>query len=84
MPDSEDYLSKKAFFDRILTVYGRKAVLEALQDNNLQCHALHLADSNRDNDILRKIVTLAQSRDITTRHHSRGLKFSLGHQCSHC
>ena len=71
MPDSEDYLSKKAFFDRILTVYGRKAVLEALQDNSLQCHALHLADSNRDNDILRKIVILAESRDITTRHHSR-------------
>ncbi len=71
VPDSEAYRAKKAFFDRVLTVFGRKPVLEALQDHDLQCHALHLAGSNRDSDILRKIVTLAEARDLTIEHHSR-------------
>jgi 23S rRNA (guanosine2251-2'-O)-methyltransferase len=71
MPDSDAYRKKKAFFDRVLTVYGRKPVLEALSDERLQCHALHLADSNRDNDIMRQIVQIAVGRHISIRHHSR-------------
>jgi 23S rRNA (guanosine2251-2'-O)-methyltransferase len=48
MPEQSSYEDKKAFFSRVLTVYGRKPVLEALCDDSLQCHALHLARSNRN------------------------------------
>jgi 23S rRNA (guanosine2251-2'-O)-methyltransferase len=71
VPDSDTYLRRKAFFDQVLTVYGRKPVLEALHDERLQCHALHVADSNRDNEIMRLIVELAVTRKITIRRHSR-------------
>jgi 23S rRNA (guanosine2251-2'-O)-methyltransferase len=71
LPDSDAYREKKALFERVLTVYGRKPVLEALCDKALQCQGLHLADSNRDNEILRQIVDLAGSRNVAIRRHSR-------------
>ena len=71
MPDSEDYQKKKAFYDRVLTVYGRKPVLEALQDDRLQCHALHLADSNREAGIVKDIRQLARAREIPLKVHTR-------------
>jgi len=55
MQDSRDYLDKKAFYDRVLTVYGRKPVLEAIADTRLPCHALHLAHSNREGGIIGEI-----------------------------
>jgi 23S rRNA (guanosine2251-2'-O)-methyltransferase len=72
MTDSEGgYRARRAFFDRMLTVYGRKAVLEALQDDALPCHALHLADSNRDEGIISELLALAARRGIPVRRHSR-------------
>jgi len=65
------YQDKKAFFDRVLTVYGRKAVLEVLQDTSLACHALHLADSNIEKGIVAEIKNLAESRAIPVSLHSR-------------
>ena len=65
------YAQKKRFFDRLLTVYGRKVVLEALQDNTLTLHRLHLADSNQRDGIIRDIETLAQKRQIEVLHHDR-------------
>jgi len=38
----------KALRQRLLTVYGRKPVLESLRNPDLHCHTLHLADSNRE------------------------------------
>ncbi len=55
----------------MLTVYGRKSVLEALRDSTLACHSLHLADSNRDSGIIRDILSLAKGRDIPVQRHSR-------------
>ncbi len=71
MPDQRGYAEKKGFFSRVLTVYGRKPALEALQDPQLPCHALHLADSNRDGGIISQIKALAAERDIPVRVHSR-------------
>lgn len=71
MSDSQDYTRKRAFFSRVLTVYGRKPVLETLRDDSLQVHALHLADSNRDAAILKEIRQLAQQRNVELRQHSR-------------
>jgi 23S rRNA (guanosine2251-2'-O)-methyltransferase len=65
------YDEKKAFFDRVVTVYGRKAVLEVLQDSSLQCHAVHFADSNIEKGIVAEIRALAQSRGIPLNIHSR-------------
>ena len=33
-PDSADYLKRKAFFDQLITVYGRNPVIEVLKDLN--------------------------------------------------
>lgn len=71
MTDSIDYQKKKAFFDNLLTVYGRKPVLEALQDNNLSIYRLHLADSNRSGGIIDQMLELAQQRGIDIQWHDR-------------
>jgi len=65
------YAQKKRFFDRLLTVYGRKVVLEALQDNTLTLHKLHLADSNQRDGIIRDIETLAKKRQLDVLYHDR-------------
>lgn len=65
------YQQKKRFFDKLLTVYGRKVVVEALQDNSLHLHKLHLADSNQRDGIIRDIETLARKRGVETQYHDR-------------
>lgn len=71
MSDHPDYQEKKSFFDRVLTVYGRKAVLETLQDKTLECHALHLAQSNREGGIVSEIRQRAQSLGVPIKEHTR-------------
>ena len=71
MPEHNSYADKKAFFSKVLTVYGRKPVLEALQDNTLPCHAVHLASSNRRDRIIDEIEATARQRDIAIKSHSR-------------
>ncbi len=67
----QSYAEKRAFYDRVLTVYGRKPALETLQDTSLQCHALHLADSNRESGIIAEILALAGEREVPVQRHSR-------------
>ena len=55
----------------MLTVYGRKPALEALQDMSLQCHALHLADNNREGGIIADLRAQAERRGVAVRQHSR-------------
>lgn len=71
MPDPGSYLEKKRFFSSMLTVYGRKPVLETLRNEQLDCHALHLARSNRQDGIVREIRSTAQARGLEVREHSR-------------
>ncbi len=71
MPDSQDYHNRKANFARMLTVYGRKPVLEVLNDYTLDCHALHLSVSNRAGGIVTEIQQQAERRDIPIRVHER-------------
>jgi len=71
MPDSPDYAAKKAFYSRVLTVYGRKPVLETLLDSTLQVHAVHLADSNKPAGILTEIENRARERDVSLNYHNR-------------
>ncbi|MFK7831153.1 MAG: TrmH family RNA methyltransferase [Congregibacter sp.] len=55
----------------LLTVYGRNAVLEAMQDRSLECRTLHLASSNRSGGSIRDISVLAERLQLDTRTHTR-------------
>lgn len=66
-----NYKSKKAFFDQMLTIYGRKPVLEALQDNSLNIYKIHLAESNKQAGIINDITQLAEQRKIDIQWHDR-------------
>ena len=71
MSDSPEYLRKRAFFDSLLTIYGRKPVLEALEDASLPVHKLHLADSNRKDQLISRIESLAAERQIQVSYCDR-------------
>jgi len=69
MTDSEEYLAKKARFEQLLTVYGRKPVLEAICDPGLQPERLHLSKNNRSASILDEIQQQADERGVEVRIH---------------
>ena len=71
MNNTPDYQKRKRFFDNMLTIYGRKPVLEALRSKQLQVFRLHLADSNRNEGTLRDILKLAQQKNIEIVYHNR-------------
>lgn len=71
MNDTTDYRQRKAFFDSLLTIYGRKPVLEALQDSNLPIYSLHLAKSNKAGGIIDEIIDLADRRNIPIQWHDK-------------
>lgn len=55
----------------MLTVYGRNAVLETLQDPSLTCHALHLAQTNRPSKVIQAITDAATVAGIEVKTHTR-------------
>lgn len=69
--DSAAYLEKKRFFNNILTVYGRKPVLEALEDPSTDIYRLHLASSNRSASIMDDIRKLAEKKGAEILYHDR-------------
>jgi 23S rRNA (guanosine2251-2'-O)-methyltransferase len=69
--DSPEYLAKKSFFDKVLTVYGRNPVMEALEDETITIHKLHLSKSNKDADILEQMKDIAKKRDIEVVYHDK-------------
>ena len=58
-------------FDQVITVYGRKAVLEALRDPGLECHRLHLANSNKPAPILAEMEALAAAAEVEILRHGK-------------
>jgi len=71
MQDSAEYLAKKAFFDKVLTIYGRNAVLEALKDTSVSIHKLHLSKSNKDAQVLEDMKDIAKRRGIEVAYHDK-------------
>ena len=71
MQDSPEYLAKKAFFDKVLTVYGRNPVMEALEDETITIHKLHLSKSNKDAEVLEQMKEIAKKRDIEVVYHDK-------------
>ena len=69
--DSDAYLAKKAFFDKILTVYSRHAVMEALLDETLTIHKLHLSTSNKPSEEIDRMVEIARRRGIPVARHDK-------------
>ncbi len=69
--DSAEYLAKKAFFAKIITIYGRNAVLEVLEDNAITVHKLHLSDSNKPIAQLEKMANLAKKRGVEIAYHDK-------------
>lgn len=69
--DSQQYRDKKQFFESLLTIYGRKPVLEALQDSALNIYKLHFADSNKPGGIISDITKLAERRGIEIQYHDK-------------
>ena len=70
-PDSPEYLEKRAFFDKVLTIYGRNAVMEALEDEMVTIHKLHLSKSNKDATVLEQMKEIAKKRDVEVAYHDK-------------
>lgn len=71
MKDSQEYKEKKAFFEKIITLYGRNVVIEMLQDSSIEVHKLHLAKTNKPDGAIKKILTLAKQRNIEITYHEK-------------
>jgi len=71
LKDSQAYLEKKAFFEKIITLYGRNVVIEVLQDKSIEIYKLHMADSNKTDGAIKKILSLAKDRDIEATYHDK-------------
>ena len=69
--DSQEYLDKRAYFEKIITLYGRNVVIEVLQDKNIEIHKLHMADSNKPDGAVKEILSLAQKRDVAVSYHDK-------------
>ena len=71
MQDSQEYKDKKAFFEKIITLYGRNVVIEVLQDSSVDIHKLHMAESNKTDGAVKTILSLAKSRGIEVSFHDK-------------
>lgn len=69
--NSPEYRQKKQFFNNLLTIYGRKPVLEALQDDSLNIYKLHFSDSNKPGGIISDIIKMAERRGIEVQYHDK-------------
>ncbi|EQB39235.1 RNA methyltransferase [Sulfurimonas hongkongensis] len=71
MQDSQEYRDKKNYFEKIITLYGRNVVVEALQDSSIEVHKLHLSTSNKTDGAIKEILALAKKRDIEVTYHEK-------------
>ena len=71
MNDSKAYLDKKRFFDSLITIYGRHSVMEALEDETLTVHKLHLSKSNKDQGIIKKMISVAEAKGVEIEEHDK-------------
>ena len=69
--DSKEYQEKKAFFEKVITLYGRNVVIEMLQDKSIEIHKLHMANSNKPDGAIKKIMMLAKERGMEITKHDK-------------
>ena len=58
-------------FENIITLYGRKPVLEILEDASVPVYRLHLAESNKSGDVMNQIKSLAADRGVEIVTHTK-------------
>lgn len=71
MQDSQEYKKKKAYFEKVITLYGRNVVIEVLQDKSIAIHKLHMSNSNRAEGTVETILKLAKKRGIEIAYHDK-------------
>jgi 23S rRNA (guanosine2251-2'-O)-methyltransferase len=71
MNDSQEYKDKKAYFEKIITLYGRNVVIEMLQDSTIGIDKLHMASSNKTDGAIKGILALAKTRRIAITYHEK-------------
>lgn len=71
MQDSPAYLEKKKHFNALITIYGRHAVEEALNEQSIEPITLHLSTSNKHAPILELIREKAEQRDTPIKFHDK-------------
>lgn len=71
MQDSQEYKKKKAYFEKIITLYGRNVVIEALQENAIEIHKLHMSNSNKPDGAVETILGLAKKRGVEVAYHDK-------------
>lgn len=71
MQDSQEYKDKKAYFEKIITLYGRNVVIEILQDTTIEIHKLHLSNSNKTDGSISTILSLAKKKGIEITYHDK-------------
>lgn len=69
--DSDAYRQKKQFFNKMLTIYGRNATMEALLDDKIVPYKLHLSSSNKPSKEISRLIELAQNKKIEISSHSK-------------
>lgn len=69
--DSQEYKNKKAFFEKIITLYGRNVVIEMLQDDSIDIHKIHLSNSNREDGAIKEVLSLAKKRHLEIYYHDK-------------
>jgi 23S rRNA (guanosine2251-2'-O)-methyltransferase len=60
-----------SFFEKVITVYGRKPVLEALGDPQINCYRLHLSASNKPAKIIAEMEEIARQKNVEVCFHSK-------------
>ena len=71
MTDSQEYKDKRAFFEKIITLYGRNVVVEVLQDSSVDVHKLHMSKSNQTDGAIKTIMALAKTRKVDIIYHDK-------------
>lgn len=71
MNDTRQYREKRAFFDQLITLYGRNVAMEVLEDESLNIHKLHLAKSNKTEGVIDQIIRKAQMRGVEIAYHEK-------------
>ena len=71
MSDKKEYLQRKKFYEKLLTIYGKNPVLEALDNSEVIFHRIHLSDTKKHTDFKKNIIEIAKKREIELVHHTR-------------
>ena len=71
MKNSKQYDDKKQSFDRLITVYGRNVVLEMLEERDAVIAKVHMADSNKHDGVISKILNHCERQGVEVVYHSK-------------